>query len=643
MCGIAGCVVSSPGVVRREWLSSMAASLAHRGPDDSGFLQWSSGSPSAGRSPDLPPGQVGMVHQRLAILDLSEHGWQPMRSHDGARHMVYNGEIYNYVELRDELVRAGHQFRSSGDSEVLLAALTEWGPAALNRLVGMFALAVLDTERRTLLLARDPFGIKPLYYATWPGGMAFASEIKALLELPDVSRRASLRAVHDYLRGGALAGNDDTFFADVHQLAPGHFVTIALDAPERFTAHRFWSPPVERDLDLSFAEAAEQLRELFVDSVRLHLRSDVPIGTALSGGIDSSAVVAAVRAVGGADVDIRTFSYIADDPALTEEHWVDLQAGAASAKSTKVCPPVGDLVRDLDRLIRVQDEPFGSTSIYAQYRVFGLAAEAGVKVMLDGQGADEMLAGYQPYVPARVASLLRSGRPGAALRLARAASRNPGSAGAATISGKGAMSLLPAAAAKLARERFGTDNGADRWIAAEWFAARNISPTMPRADNSLSAALLRDFGRDSLPGLLRYEDRNSMAFSIESRVPFLTTQLAEFVFRLPESHLIDRDGTSKSVFRAAMRGLVPDSILGRKDKIGFATPERQWMQALRPWVGNVFADADAAAIPVLHLAEVRRELDNVLDGRSAFGWHVWRWINLIRWSELYAVDLTSAG
>ncbi|MDQ1708887.1 MAG: hypothetical protein QOG49_272, partial [Frankiaceae bacterium] len=630
MCGIAGCVTSSPDVVRREWLVSMADALRHRGPDDRGFLQWSSGEPSAGRDAGLPPGQVGLLHQRLSILDLTENGWQPMRSHDGHRHMVYNGEIYNYVELREELRRAGHTFRSSGDSEVLLAALTEWGTQALSRLVGMFSLAVLDTERRTLTLARDAFGIKPLFYATWPGGMAFASEIKALLELPAVSRRASATAIHDYLRAGGLPADDQTFFAGVRQLQPGHFATVSLDSPQHVTPVRFWSPPTERDVDLPFEAAAEQLRSLFVDSIRLHLRSDVPLGTALSGGIDSSAIVAAVRAVGGPDVDIRTFSYIADDQALSEERWIDLQAGAADAKAEKLTPAATDLVGDLDRLIRVQDEPFGSTSIYAQYRVFGMAAEAGVKVMLDGQGADEMLAGYQPYVPARVASLLRAGRPDLALRLARAAGRHPGSAGGAAIAAKGALSMLPVAAARAARDRFGTSNGADRWIATDWFAARGVLAGRPGPDDGLSSALLRDFTRDSLPGLLRYEDRNSMAFSIESRVPFLTQGIADFVFRLPESYLVSADATSKSVFRAAMRGLVPDAILDRKDKIGFATPERAWMQALRPWIGEVLAAADPSRLPALRLPAVKRELDDVLDGRSAFGWHIWRWINLIR-------------
>ena len=642
MCGIAGCAVRGPDVVRPEWLSSMATALQHRGPDDRGFLQWSSGEPELGRNPDLRPGQVGLVHQRLAILDLSEKGWQPMRSHDGHKHLVYNGEIYNYVELREELRRAGHEFSSSGDSEVLLAALSEWGTAALDRLVGMFAFAMLDSERRTLTLARDPFGIKPLFYATWPGGVAFASEIKALLELPPVSRRASARAVHDYLREGALAGNDSSFFADVHQLPPAHSVTISLDTPDQVSPRRYWSLPAVRDIELPFDAAAEQLRELFVDSIRLHLRSDVPIGTALSGGIDSSAVVAAGRWVGGSDVDIRTFSYIADDPALSEEKWVDLQADAAGAKGKKVCPPVGDLVRDLDRLIRVQDEPFGSTSIYAQYRVFSLAADAGIKVMLDGQGADEMLAGYPPYVPARVASMLRSGQVASGLALARASSRNPGAASAATIAGKGMMSMLPAAAARAARRRFGTADGADEWIDAQWFRERGVDAVAHRADHSLGDALLRDFGRDSLPGLLRYEDRNSMAFSIESRVPFLTPAISDFVFRLPEQHLIGADGTSKSVFRAAMRGLVPDAILDRKDKIGFATPERQWFQALRPWIGDVLTAADPAGVPVLKLDAVRSELDEVLDGRHAFGWHIWRWINLIRWTELYNVDMAGA-
>ncbi|MEP7054545.1 MAG: asparagine synthase (glutamine-hydrolyzing), partial [Actinomycetota bacterium] len=492
MCGIAGCVTERPGEVRSSWLTDMAASISHRGPDDHGFLQWSgNGKPVVGRAVSPEPAQVGLAHLRLAILDLTEAGWQPMRSRDDRFHLVYNGEIYNYLELRDELQRAGHTFHSSGDSEVLLTAFKHWGLDALPKLVGMFAFAALDTERRTVTIARDPFGIKPLYYSSQGGMFAFASEIKALLQLPSVSRSANIRQVYRYLKSGALGGTDATFFAGIRQLAPGHYATISIDRPDRVEPARFWSPPTERDRTPTFEAAAEELRALFVESIRLHLRSDVPIGTALSGGIDSSAIVAAIRAVGGADVDIRTFSFIADDPRLSEESWMDLQAGAAGAAATKVKPPASDLVRDVDRLVGVQDEPFASTSIYAQFRVFELAAASGVKVMLDGQGADEMFAGYPPYVPARISSLLRAGRPAAAVQLSRHATGH-GADGPARQLGKAVAGLLHPALRNTAARRFGVDNGAGRWINTQWFADRGLQPEQRPANRTLSVALLRE-------------------------------------------------------------------------------------------------------------------------------------------------------
>lgn len=644
MCAIAGCVGSRAASVPAEWLAGMAASLRHRGPDDHGFLQWDGENPpTCGRGLARGGTQVGLVHQRLSILDLSDAGWQPMMSRDGRFAIVFNGEIYNYVELREKLESAGHEFRSTGDTEVLLAAFTEWGEEAITQLVGMFAFAILDTSTRTLTLARDPFGIKPLYYTTWPGGFAFASEIKALLELPIVRRGAAPGTLHEYLRFGRFGGADGTFFDQIRQLPAGHSVSLSLDTLPDVNPRQYWAPPSRRGSDLTFDEARERLRELFLESIALHLRSDVPVGVALSGGIDSSAIVSAVRAVGGPDVDIRAFSFIAAGTSLSEERWVDLQTQASGTVTKKICPPPADLARDVDVLIRAQDEPFGSTSIYAQYRVFSLAADAGVKVMLDGQGADELLGGYQFYLWARVASLLREGNHTAALGLARAARTLPGAPTPSTALARGAWGALPPSARTTARRSIGRWSGGDRWLHREWFQARGLGAADYPSDRTLSDTLIRDLTRDALPGLLRYEDRNSMAFSIESRVPFLTPQIADLVFRLPESYLISRDGTSKCVFRAAMRGLVPDAILDRRDKIGFGTPEREWLHVLRTWVDDVLASADQRAIGCLDLAAVRHEWARVVEGRSAFGWHVWRWINLIRWVQLYDIDLADGS
>ena len=341
MGGIAGCIVTTPAPWIARVVSAMGDSIAHRGPDDRGILLWDGRRPVRCRRtlPAEGASAVGLAHRRLSIIDLSDAGWQPMSTADGRYHIVYNGEIYNYPELREELLKRGHRFRGASDTEVLLAACAEWGTAAFSRLVGMFAFALLDTAEHRLLLARDFMGIKPLYYATWQGGLAFASEIKALLKVPTVSTKGNPQALYDYLRYGLTDHSRETMFADIRHFPAAHCAWIDLDRPDgSWSPERYWTledvdgGPRHRSLD----SAAEELRDIFLDSVRLHMRSDVPVGSMLSGGIDSSSVVAAVRAVGGPAVDLQALGYVADDPRISEERWIDLAAGATGARVHKV-------------------------------------------------------------------------------------------------------------------------------------------------------------------------------------------------------------------------------------------------------------------------------------------------------------------
>ncbi len=614
--------------------------LRHRGPDDHGWLSYSRHGLLTGQgAPDDGPAEVVLLHRRLSILDLSEAGRQPMATPDGRFHIVFNGEIYNYLELREELAAAGFKFRTGTDTEVLLAAVARWGTEALQRLVGMFAFAVLDTQTRTLLLVRDFFGIKPLFYCLTPEGFAFASEIKALIELPGAARRINPRALLSYLSTGAADHTSETMLAGIRHLPPAHFVEISLDGPIDPKPRQYWRIDPKQTVDLSFEEAAEQLRELFLESVRLHLRSDVPVGTALSGGIDSSAIVMAIHKIAGEKVDFHNFSFIADDPAVDEERWVDTVAHASGTTVHKVRITPHELVADLDDLIAAQDEPFGSTSIYAQYRVFRLAQEAGVKVLLDGQGADEMLAGYRMYVTSRLVSLLRGGRLLQAAAFLRHAVKQP------RVDPRHLLyttcgSFVPGAFQSWARRLVDKDSS-QQWLNRDWFNRQGVTDATcddtPR-QGPLRSMLIETFSRTNLPNLLRYEDRNSMAFSIESRVPFLTPEIVKFVFSLPEDYLISSDGTSKHVFRAAMRGIVPDAILDRRDKVGFSTPEHAWLQTLRPWVRRVLRSDAAREIPALRHDVVFHECNQVLSGHRKFDWRVWRWLNLIRWSEQLGVQ-----
>ncbi len=621
-------------------MERLSGCIAHRGPDDAGWLVSHEGHQTRGRGPMCSGGaDAVLLHRRLAIIDLTEAGWQPMLSADGRYAIVFNGEIYNYRELRDELAALGYTFHSQSDTEVLLVAWAAWGRAALTRLTGMFAFALLDQQQRTLVLARDPFGIKPLYYTRWGGGLAFASEIKALLTLPGVSRRAQPERLYQYLRFGVTDHGGGTLFADIRQLPAAHLMELSLDDPAAAHPARYWYPAMDQRADISRREAATELRNLFLESVRLHLRSDVPVGAALSGGIDSSSIVMAMRHLEGQALDLHAFSYITHHPRLREEHWIDLAGAAAGATMHKVCPTPEELRDDLDTLIAIQDEPFASTSIYAQYRMFRLAGEAGIKVMLDGQGADEMLAGYRVYLSARLTSLVRRGQWAAAARFAVKAARNAGDVRLPRLLLETAGGMLPPGLQAMVRRAAGYDLMPD-WLNGSWFTAHGVESRTLRARTSrdaLKVELEQALVDTSLPQLLRYEDRNSMAFSIESRVPFLTPRLVDFVFSLPEDHLIAGDGTSKAVFRLAMHGLVPDAILRRRDKIGFATPEQEWLDALRPWVSAVLHSEAARTIPALRYPALEAEWQAVATGRTPWNSRFWRWLNVIRWTERFDV------
>ncbi|HKP38221.1 MAG TPA: asparagine synthase (glutamine-hydrolyzing) [Pyrinomonadaceae bacterium] len=665
MCGIFGIHRNHGESLDVAKVLRSTTALRHRGPDDEGYLLVNTRScrtvacrgkdtvaeldyPSV-ESVSADNFDLAFGFRRLSILDTSPAGHQPMASRDGKYWLILNGEVYNYVELREELSGLGHEFHTRTDTEVVLAAYREWGKDCLARFVGMWALALYDADKRQLFLARDPFGIKPLYYTSNDRGFVFASEIKALVASGEVGLDVNPQRLYDYLASGLTDHTDETLFAKIRQLPAAHSMTVPLDSSGQPQRERYWEIDLDRKLDLAFDDAAGQLRNLFLDNVRLHLRSDVRVGAALSGGIDSSSIVMGMRRA-DPDLALHTISYAADDPAVSEEKWADIVGTAAHAEVYKTRPTPSEMVADLDRLIESQDEPFGSTSIYAQYRVFQRAHEAGIIVMLDGQGADEMLAGYPGYLVPRLASLLRQGRLLRANKLAGHAAGLPAGSRKNLLVGAGGM-LLPSAIRQgnvvssglrnLAR-RTGLLNGSSTLTALnnEWFASRGAVPwryanghTRDRLQKTLHNTLVQT----SLPMLLRYEDRNSMAHSIESRVPFLTTAMAEFILALPEEYLIAPDATSKSIFRRAMRGIVPDAILDRKDKVGFATPERNWLATLRPWVDNVFQSEAAAHMPALNLPAMKQEWEQIRAGHKAFDFRVWRWLNTIQWVQNFQV------
>ena len=636
MCGIAG-FLSHKEKVRGETVAPLLKLLHHRGPDDFGWF-YSNGQEARVGKEDLTDieADVFLLHRRLSILDVTSAGWQPMATPDERYYIVFNGEIYNFLELRQELESLGQAFQSSSDTEVLLKAFQVWGPQVLPRLIGMFAFAILDRQNRQLYLARDGFGIKPLYCSVLPNGLAFASEINALLQFDSLKRTVNAQRVYDYLYYGCTDHGEETMFADIRQLPSGHYAKISLAHPNRVDPVCYWKPKTGQLADLSLEEAASKLRELFIDSVKLHLRSDVPIGSCLSGGIDSSAIVNVMRHI-QPNLDLHTFSYIAEDKPINEEPWIDEVNRATNATAHKVSLGSTDLVSELEQLIALQDEPFGSTSIYAQYRVFQQAKETGVTVMLDGQGADELLAGYRHFFAGRLATLIRQGQWQNAWQFLRNASQLQGGSRLRMLVQTGR--LMAPGMTNIVRKAAGKGSFPS-WLNKTWFRTRPISLFLLKLDYSsevLREQLRKSILETSLPMLLRFEDRNSMIWSIESRVPFLTIPLMEFIQQLPEEYLLAPDATSKNVFRLAMRGLVPDSVLDRRDKIGFQTPENRWLTTLRPWVEQTLNSDVARSIPALDHRGMLQDWQAILNKKSAFDFRVWRWVNLIRWAERFHV------
>ncbi len=645
MCGIAGIIELNNGSVNLQTLEAMTRVLAHRGPDGEGYVLVAPGGhgkplPAVGRLSDslpvVPKGyQVGFGHRRLSILDLSPLGHQPMSSQDGRCWLVYNGEIYNYVELRDELRKRGHRFRSQTDTEVLLAAYQEWGTSCLGRLNGMFAFALWDGARRRLFCARDRFGMKPFYYRATPDRFLFGSEIKALLADPRLGRSPNPPMIHDFLVLGLQDHSEDTFFTGIRQLRPAHYLLLE----DGHIEIRPWWDLAGRDM----AEPAHEegmvdiFRGLFGKAIAVHLRSDVPVGSCLSGGLDSSSVVCAMSRLMKGE-EIQTFTAGFDDPRYDERRYARAVEAFVHAKGTEVLPDGRRLFEDLPRVLWYQDEPFAGTSYLAQWSVMKAAAERGVKVLLDGQGGDELLCGYPGYWGSYLGDLICRGALGRAFTEARSYLSTPSPCPHLVLSNL-ARALLPTALVKRARwrmKRHGT------WIDpsfARLYADRTALTLYERRfrtnlDNHVAAYLQTH----SLPALLHHEDRNAMAFSVEARLPFLDTPLVEFLFQVPPGLKL-RNGLGKYLLREAMAGVLPEEIRNRRDKLGFATPQEHWLRrTLRDELEGLFQSKPFEERgywdPVKVRALYRRYCESDPDLED-FGSTVWRWICLEMWHRRF--------
>jgi len=570
MCGIAGII--APKGFEPSVLVEMTHLIRYRGPDGYGFAFISPGDPTGGeivhnenRHPSNPRPVIGLGNRRLAILDTSTAGDQPMQIEDRSFCITYNGEIYNYKEIREELEQAGHRFRTGTDTEVILRSYQQWGSACLQRFNGMWAFALWDNARQRLFCARDRFGVKPFYYALYGGNFYFASEIKQILLASSMPRRANSETVHALLEWGLADHSEETFFEGVHQLLGGHSLTLDLADPLSPVIRRYWELRVEPQIKLSADEATEEFHLRFKNAVKLRLRSDVPVGVCLSGGLDSSAILCQAKEL-APETQFQTFSACFDDPAIDEREYIAAAATATNSANHQTFPKAQEFWDNIQSLIFHHDEPLGAAKTYSQWAIMQNARELGIPVVLGGQGSDEALCGYQKYRYFYFWHLLRDRNP-KFLREFMMWLFN-----GTTTHGK-----LAAATRYLPAALRGPFSPTERLCNTE--LRKNLSSSGKKlgAAGSIAERQKIDLLYATIPAFLRHEDRNSMAHSVETRHPFLDYRLVEFSVNCPPGFKL-RDGWTKWVLRNAMKGILPEKVRLRKTKLGFDAPEANWMR-----------------------------------------------------------------
>ncbi|MEP6924227.1 MAG: asparagine synthase (glutamine-hydrolyzing) [Pyrinomonadaceae bacterium] len=619
MCGIAG-IISQNKKIEKNLLRQMTDAIAYRGPDGDGH--WINNVSN-----------VGLGHRRLAIIDLSDGGRQPMFYGDGRYAITYNGEIYNYLELREGLEKSDFKFVSNSDTEVLLALYAERGEKCLEDVDGMFAFAIWDEQESTLFCARDRFGEKPFYYAVYDNAFYFASEMKALWAA-GVPRTINNAMLYNYLTNNNMynpADLTETFYQGIYKLKAAHQFLIAPDKlqPAQIC---YWKVD-EKNInhDISEDEAIRQFRVLFNESVKRRLRSDVPVGSSLSGGLDSSLIVCTIDRLNH-EKQIRqaTFSARFKNFAKDEGKFMQVVIDRTRVEPHFVYPDDAGLAQNLERLFFHQEEPFGSASIYAQFCVMSLAKETGVTVLLDGQGADELLAGYHFYFDDYFREL--KGRDKDLLQLEQKAYKKIyGDQNGGFDFKKFVSKVLPAGLKDKARKmRYNLRNNTEPFLdrsfqkefSSESFAFQNQSRT-------LAESLLQSTFGGSLEELLRYADRNSMAHSREVRLPFLHYKLVEFLFSLP-AHFKIRRGVTKYIMRAAFNDVLPPEILSRADKIGYEPPQKSWLA--NPQLNQAVLDA-AKSLTEAHILD--KNAVNLIESRE----DKTTIYNSLKWKALMAAQI----
>jgi asparagine synthase (glutamine-hydrolysing) len=654
MCGITG-IIYNDTLCDAQDIQAMSDAIAHRGPDGEGFIAINThlgqitelGGPRTLVS--LPPlarfganADLYLAHRRLSIIDLTTAGHQPMPNKQKDIWVTFNGEIYNYKSLKNELRE--FEFKSNTDTEVLLYAYQKWGVYCLERFNGMWAFVIYDAKKKILFGARDRFGVKPLYYTQNAGFFAFNSEIKGLLAKCDVSRNINIDVSLAYLRYGLDFFSGETFFKEISELQPSHFFIYDIDA-KKLTIEKYY--------ELSFDDKWEKFdnkkcekylegtQERVINAVDLRLNADVRIGSCLSGGMDSSAIVCSINkllqqkrynAIGPRQ-GVITACY--ENSPIDESKWAKIIADEVNAEWHRVFPKGEDLLADLNDLVYSQDIPFGSTSIYAQYRVMKAAKEAGITVMLDGQGGDELFTGYTPYYYAYYADAKTNKDFDLLAEEQRYIHNTPlGNIDIKKWFIKNELKNLirtycPDTIKNILRRLI--RHPELKYILLSGKKYKNYTYS------TLNQMLYTLMSFSSLSTLLKYEDRNSMRFSIESRTPFADDiDLIEYVFSIPGVYKIHH-GWSKYLLRRSMSEFVPASIINRTDKVGFATPEYEWLDKIKPYI---FDDISPDIGSILNIRLMKKNWNKIYNMQNKTGvTNIWRYINFILWFNVYKVTL----
>lgn len=608
MCGILGMVGAIKDVSQDTFQSALNA-IAHRGPDAQ--ATWRTDSACLG-------------HRRLAIIDLSERGTQPMVDEESGLIIVFNGEIYNYIELRDELTSKGYRFRSDTDTEVLLKGFLEWGDDVLARCNGMWALAIWDPRERRVFLARDRFGVKPLYYALQQGRLFFASEPKALHILDKALTEPDESALVDFVVDSRMHIGSRTFYRSIRAIPPSYCATYVA-GDDDIAQRRYWDYPDPQPEACASMDADEQFAELLVDAVRVRLRSDVRVGLTLSGGLDSSAVLAAVKDLQGAS--LHCYTSVFSGAHRGEERWAEIAANYAGASVEPVEASFDDWLPTLSQIVRHMDGPGFSPAVFPLWAIMSKARRDNTPVLLEGQGADELLAGYPQYPAIATLEHLKACR---IFQFANGVYKMRETFTARWTAGWLARRAFPGPVSMFTRrhrlELFQHD-------CLQAWQNRGTDPTVSsqgRYYDPVRAELWNDHAINVLPALLHYGDSISMAHGIETRLPFMDYRLVEWVFRSRQP--LFEDGMSKSMVRSFLRNRKFDAIADRKDKQGYPTPITDWYKSIGvQYCQDILSDRNSLMWNIFAKEHIRRLADSAGRGSVRGIFHLYKILTIDLW------------